>query len=418
MNKILFILFCLIVCSCAPQKVQEVETSLVKRGAFVEELVEEGEVSALNSTVVAPPSVSSRFGGMKIIQMVRDGKEVEKDDTLMVFDPTELKSMLVNYEQQLESANAELEKLKMTQQSEIEDLEADLESSRLGYEISKINSEQAAGYEAEVTRMESALRLETAAIALERAREQIENRKKVHKEDLVQRQFSVSQTESYLTEAQNALNHLFVLSPTRGIAIIRENWSTGKKWGVGDQPYSSSSLIDLPDLSIMVAEVNVSEVDVSKVKVGQKVVIRPDAYSDTVYHGTVMRIANLATTKNYRTQLKVFPVTIQIEGQSRNLLPGLTVSCQIVTHEMPDVLYIPLESLFRDEAGEYVYVKEGSGYKRRDVKTGAANADYAVVLEGVEEDEELALSDPILHSDAEQEGETSGEVSSGAASSN
>lgn len=402
MRKILFLLFCLLVCSCSSSKVQEVETTLVKRGAFVEELVEEGEVSAMNSTALTPPLVSSRYGSMKIIQMVRDGKEVEKGDTLMVFDPTELKSMLVTYEQQLESARAELEKLKMTQQSEIEDLEADLESSRLAYEISKINSEQAAGYEAEVTRLESELRLETAAIALERAGEQIANRKRVHQEELVQKTYSVTRTEGYLREAQDALNNLFVLSPSRGIAIIRENWSTNKKWGVGDQPYSSSALIDLPDLSMMVAEVKVSEVDVSKLQVGQKVIIRPDAYSDTIYQGKVMRIANLATTKDYRSQLKVFPVTIQIEGQSRNLLPGLTVSCRIITHQQPDVLYIPLESLFRDEAGEYVYVRKRGRFERREVKTGAANADYAVVIEGIEEDEELALTDPLLTSEAEK----------------
>ncbi len=64
---------------------------------------------------------------MKIAKIVEDGEEVEKGDTIMIFDPSEIKRAIIQAEQQLEIAKAEYEKLKSTQQSEIEDLEADLE---------------------------------------------------------------------------------------------------------------------------------------------------------------------------------------------------------------------------------------------------------------------------------------------------
>jgi multidrug resistance efflux pump len=313
----------------------------------------------------------------------------------MIFDPSEIKRAIIQAEQQIEIAKAEYEKLKSTQQSEIEDLEADLELARISQEISQINSETAI-YEPEVTKKEIKLKLESATIALNRAMEQIENKKIIHREDLLQKSLSINQLTVTLADANNSMNNLFVISPANGIAIKEENWNTGQKWAVGDQPYSGSNIIELPDLAEMRAEVKINEVDVSKILPGQRVEIRPDAYSDSTFAGTVETVANLAQNKDYKTKIKIFPVRIRIAGQSKMLLPGLTVSCKIIVNEIRDVLYIPLESLFKEQGIEYVYIKSGSGFKRRDIKTGSINTDFAIVSEGLEENDEIALSDPFL----------------------
>ena len=72
---------------------------------------------------------------------------------------------------------------------------------------------------------------------------------------------------------------------------------------------------------------------------GQRVEISPDAYSDSIYTGKVESVANLAQNKDYKSKIKIFPVQIRIAGQSKTLLPGLTVSCRIIVSEIPDVLY-------------------------------------------------------------------------------
>ncbi len=210
------------------------------------------------------------------------------------------------------------------------------------------------------------------------------------------------------------MNSLFVVSPANGIAIKEENWNTEQKWAVGDQPYSGSRLIELPDLSRMRAEVKINEVDISKIIPGQRVEIRPDAYSDSTFTGKVESVANLAQNKDYKSKIKIFPVQIRIDGQSKTLLPGLTVSCKIIVSEIPDVLFIPLESLFNEQGIDYVYLKSGSGFKRHDIKTGAVNTDYAIVAEGLEENDLIALSNPFLNKEEVPE-KKSDEVSSTAA---
>jgi HlyD family secretion protein len=305
---------CLVLAACGSKVTQEVQTALVKRGTFSEELTEEGTVKAVNSINISAPNISYRYGSMKITNMVTDGKEVEKGDTVIVLDPSEIKKAIVTAEQQLEIANAEYDKLKATQQSEIEDLESDLEISRISQEISKINFEQAI-YESDVTKKEINLKLETANISLASAKEQIENKKKIQHEDLLQKSLSIRQLKSTLEDANRSLISLFVISPSPGIAILKDNWMTNQKWQIGDQPYSGTTLIELPDLNEMMAEVKINEVDITKIIPGLKVEIKPDAYSDTTFSGKVIAVANLAQNKDSKSKIKVFPIQIKIDGK-------------------------------------------------------------------------------------------------------
>jgi HlyD family secretion protein len=406
LKKIIFPLL-IILASCRGKETADIQVTAVKRGTFKEELTEQGTVEAVNSISISAPIISYRYGSLKIAKIIEDGVEIKKGDTIMIFDPSEIKRAIIQAEQQLEIAKAEYEKLESTQKSEIEDLEADLELARISQDISKINFETAT-YEPEATKKEINLKLESATIALNRAQEQIENKKVIHKEDLLQKSLTIKQLTTTLADANSSMNNLFVVSPANGIAIKEENWTTGQKWAVGDQPYSGSRLIELPDLSAMRAEVKINEVDISKVLPDQRVEIRPDAYSDSSYTGKIESVANLAQNKDYRSKIKIFPVQIKIDGQSKTLLPGLTVSCRIIVSEIPDVLYIPLESLFSEQGIDYVYIKSGSGFKRRDIKTGAINTDYAIVSEGLEENDLIALSNPFLKKEEAYEKKTNG----------
>ena len=172
----------IILASCRGKESSDIQVTAVKKGTFLEELTDQGTIEAVNSISISAPMISYRYGALKIANIVDDGKEVEKGDTIMIFDPSEIKRAIIQAEQQLEIARAEYDKLKSTQQSEIEDLEADLELARISQEISKINSETST-YEPEATKKEIKLKLESATIALNRAQEQIENKKVIHKED-------------------------------------------------------------------------------------------------------------------------------------------------------------------------------------------------------------------------------------------
>ncbi len=401
MNKLLIICVIFGFVACNSNNTTDIPTTEVRRGTFVEEITEEGSVRAINNTSITTPKISYRYGTMKISSIVEDGTEVHTGDTLIVFNPAELKKAIIDAEQQLEIANAEYEKMKATQESEIEDHEADLEITEISYQISEIKYTNAE-YESDITKREIKLQLETAEIALNRAREQIDNKKKIHKEELFQKQLSMNQLRTKLKDARESLNNLFVASPSNGIAIVRDNYMTRQKWRAGDEPHTGYPIISLPDLSSMMVDLKINEVEVSKIKLGLPVKVKSDAFSDTIYNGTINYIANLAQPKDRNGKIKVFPVTVLIEGTETGLLPGLTVSCTIKTNEIQDILFIPIECVFVEAGQTFAYVKTGSSFDRQNIIVSERNTDFAVIIDGLSEGDELALIDPFFNKQEEE----------------
>jgi multidrug efflux pump subunit AcrA (membrane-fusion protein) len=299
-------------------------------------------------------------------------------------------------------SNAELEKMLAQHELQMEELNADYEVTRISHEISRMQLESAS-HESEIKKREIQLNLEKADISLNRAKEQIANRRRIQAEEVKKKRLSIRQDEERLEEAHSTLNKLFVVAPSPGIAIVSRNHSTNAKYQAGDQCWSQQQLIQLPDLSKLKAKVNINEVDISQVTRGLKVQIRPDAFSDSIFTGTVATVANLAQNKDDKSRIKVFPVEIVIDQYNKNLLPGLTVSCRIIVDEVPDVCYIPLEALHVEGDKSFVFKKSIGGYDKVEVQTGRSNSDYVIIESGIDEHDTVALTDPTVLEDKEKE---------------
>ncbi|HET9570048.1 MAG TPA: HlyD family efflux transporter periplasmic adaptor subunit [Bacteroidales bacterium] len=395
MRKITMLLcIALLLFSCNKKETVEVPVSKAVKGTFYLDVIETGEIQAIKSINVTSPNISWRYGTLKITQIVKDGKEVEEGDTLLVFDPSEVKKAIVEAEARLEMSYAELEKMKAQQQSDLEEQRADYEVTRLSQEISKIQFESAT-YEANIKRKEIQLNLDKANIALARAKEQINNQIKIQAEDVKQKMLSIEQDKTRLKEAHETLERLFLASPAPGIAIINRNWSSDVKFQVGDQCWSGQNLIQLPNLKQLKATVQINEVDISKITKGLKVEIKPDAFSDSVYYGEVMSVANLAVNKEGSTKIKVFPVDILIHEGGKKLLPGLSVSCRMLVRKINNVVFIPIDGVQTNGLEEYVYLKTKNGFEKRVVETGVSNTDHIIITKGLKAGDVVAMADPF-----------------------
>lgn len=394
--------------ACNDKKAHYVPEAKVEQGTFYIDIYEEGEIEAIHSINIPSPNIPWRYGNLKISNIVTDGAEVKAGDTIITFDPSEVRKAILDYEDRLIVSKAELEKMLAQHELEMEELNADYEVTRISHEITRMQLESAA-HESDIKRREIKLNLDKADIALQRAKEQIENRRKIQIEEVKQKRLSIRQDEERLDEAHETLNKLYVIAPAPGIAIISHNWSTDNKFQLGDQCWPAQQLIQLPDLSKLKAKVEINEVDISKVTKGLRVEVRPDAFSDSTFTGSVATVANLAQNKDNKSSIKVFPVEIVINEYNKNLLPGLTVSCRIIVDEIDDVMYVPIEALHIEGDKSYVYKKSVSGYERVEVNTGLSNADYVIVESGLDNSDRVALIDPTTLDDIEEEKSKEGE---------
>ena len=398
----LFILFLLSVASCGNKESDQIPVGKAIRGTFYIDMYEEGEVEAINSINISSPTISWRYGNLKITHLVKDGQDVKAGDTLIIFDPSEVHRGIVEAEGRLEISRADLEKMTAQHQSDLEELRADYDVTRISQEISKIRFESAV-HESTVKKKEIQLNLEKADIALEKAKEQIDNRIKIQREEIKQRNLSISQDQMRLDEANETLQKMYVVTPSSGIAIIARNWSNNNKFQIGDQCWSGFPIIQLPDMSSLKATVKINEVDIAKISKELKVEIKPDAFSDSVFSGTVNSVANLAVNKDNSSKIKVFPVEILINGSNKNLLPGLTVSCRIIIDQIDNVLYIPLEGIHPEGDKYFVYKKTRGGYEKTYVEIGASNSDYIIITDGLDDKDEFALVNPFVDENKKEE---------------
>ena len=403
-SKFVLLLFlAVVIFACKDRNVQQTPTGRVVKGIFYIDMHEEGELGAVNAINISSPSIPWRFGSnMKISYIVNDGSELSAGDTVIIFDPLEVNRGIVEAQGRLEISIAELEKMIAQHESDLEELRADYEITRISHEISKIRFEQAE-HESEMMKRQIELNLEKADIALIRAKEQIDNRIKINAEEIKQKNLSISQDQARLNEANDALRQLTLVTSSPGIAIIQRNWQTGNKYQAGDQVWTGQPLISLPDLSQLKATVTINEVDIAKIVRGLNVEIRPDAFSDNRFTGTVAEVANLAINKAGSTRIKVFPVEIYLNETHKDLLPGLTVSCRIIVDRLDDVLFVPIEAIRSEAGSNFVYKRTMTGFDKIEVVVGRSNSDFTIIVSGLNEGDEIALIDPFPETKADSE---------------
>ena len=139
---VLFIVL-VVLAGCHSSPTGVVESSQVKEGVFLVDLVEEGEINATRSVNISAPAMSWMFGMLKIAQIIEDGEQIHGGDTVILFDPSEVQKAILDAKAELEIAQAELDKKRAEQQSKIEELKANIEISELSHQISEIKLEQA-----------------------------------------------------------------------------------------------------------------------------------------------------------------------------------------------------------------------------------------------------------------------------------
>ncbi len=394
MKKSVILSAILLTLACSGEKEEsKIPEAQVQEGTFQVDLYEEGQIEAFSSININAPNISWRFGNLKIAELVEDGTQVKAGDTVCVFDPSEVNKAILESEDRLIVSHAEMEKMMAQHQLDMENLQAEHRTSEITYEITRMQLESAA-HESDIKRREIELNLEKAGIALERAKEQIENRRRIQLEEQKQMQLSIDEDEARLKEAHETLGKLTLVSPSDGIAIISRNWSTQSKYQIGDQMWPNNTLMQLPNLSKLKTEININEVDISYITRDLRVEVKPDAFSDSTFTGRVIHVANLAVNKDQNSNIKVFPVEILLDQTHKDLLPGLTVSCRIVIDEIENVQYIPLEALHTEGNIKYVYRRKGGEYERVEVQTGLTNSDYVIITEGLKRNDHVALIDP------------------------
>ena len=340
--------------------------------------------------------IKSNLSGRVVELPVRAGDEVVKGQLIARIEPD------VNQAQDLLAVRSRLDAASI----DVEDAKQDYEAKRKLFENGLISVEVNRGAET---------RYRQAQQSLDAAREKI---------SLVE--------ASGIPVGDNPQQVVNIRAPMDGVIIERPVELGETVTGSGS--FNAGTVIaTVADLGTMLVKAGINEVDIGKIHLDQPARITLDAFPRVLFTGVISRIAPAARLDN---QVKVFDVEIILNELGRELRTGMTANLEIRGETRQQVLAIPIESVFVRGEEEMVYVKretplpkeaaevsEGARdeqdednesaesdeketwrddprqqwrrwFEERKVITGIASTTEVEIVEGLEEDEKVALADP------------------------
>lgn len=292
-------------------------------------LVESGELSAVTTKSFVMPRFR-RWNSIRVIGLEEHGKQIDKGDSIIQLDPSEMTKYIVQRETDLESQHAALEKLLVAQDNRESEAEATIKSELAAYELSKLQHE-ASRFESERAKKISELQFQQATIRLNIARKRMELNKIINENDLKIAQIRVEQIKNDIANTYDLIDQLTIRSTTNGILQLQRNRRTGQLLCVGDEVYRGYPMACVPDLTWMKVETCINEHDFLRIAKGQQVLVRLDALPEVAFKGEVAHIGLFCHLRNNNNpREKVFDVTVRLLDSDERLKPGMTVSCEYI----------------------------------------------------------------------------------------
>ena len=151
--------------------------------------------------------------------------------------------------------------------------------------------------------------------------------------------FSVEQRKNEVSQARLNLSYATIKSPIDGV-VLKRAVDVGQT--VAASMSTPTLFVIAKDLNQMKVMAAIDEADIGQVKKDQRVTFTVDAFPNDVFNGTVQEVRlNPTTTSNVVT----YTVVISAQNPEQKLLPGMTATCTIVTHEITDAVTIPVKAL-------------------------------------------------------------------------
>jgi HlyD family secretion protein len=272
--------------------------------------------------------------------------------------------------------------------------------------------------------------VETLLSNYEEAKRELERTYARARSRLAQAQANLKSAQSRFESRKERLNrtkrnieHCIITAPAPGLVTYGsggsgEHWRRMSGRGIiaeGETVYERQTIISLPDMAEMIAEVDVHESSVDKVRPGQSATIVMDAFPDRTMEGEVLKVAPMPNQNKswFSPDLKVYTTQVLMKGSHDFLKPGMSAKVEILVEQLDDVIIVPVQVVANQGGKKVCHSLTPNGIERRVVQTGSFNDTFVHIIDGLEPGEKVLLSPPRLtEATAEEKQEPEGESES------
>ena len=197
----------------------------------------------------------------------------------------------------------------------------------------------------------------------------------------------ISAAEAAVQALENTTNTRYIIAPFDG-TITSISSVAGDLIAESYDSDDTTEAVEISNLDNLMVEIPISEVDINNVNVGQKATVTFDAISNKEYTGYVSSVADAGTEDDNSTVQ--FDVWVKVEDTDDQVKTGFTSVVSIITNDVEDALLVPFDAVVSQDDGSFMVVLEdGTSIP---VEIGATSDLYAEVLSGdIEEGDTVIL---------------------------
>ena len=419
----------------------DVITALVKPGRLAVVVKERGTIeSAANKDVLCEVE-----GGTTIIRIKSEGTIVKEGDTVCELESATLRDSLTNQKITTQQAEASYKQSLLTREvaeyavkeyvegiykqdfetinGEIALAKSDLE--RAADRVTWSTSMEKKGYVSKATKIADDLSLMQARFELEQAQTQLsvlikytkdKQTKSLNSDVEKARADELSKQSSWelekIKEAKlvRQIERCILKAPADGIVVYANdpNRFGGQQQlqiEEGATVRERQKIFSLPDVNKMRVNTKVHESMLERITPGLRSLIRVEASAGQELRGRVASIAPMADSGSFfSSDIKVYTTYVTIEGDTSkfSLRPGMNAQVEILVDEKPDVMSVPVQAILPFKGKQYVFIKDGDGFRRVEVTTGISNDSHVEIKTGLKTGDLAAMTPVTLLTEDER----------------
>ncbi|MBY0506034.1 MAG: HlyD family secretion protein [Bryobacteraceae bacterium] len=355
-----------------------------------------------------PGGGGGRGGGggdftLTLQNLAKPGSRVAPNQTVAEFDRQymmlrldDYKSSILTYEANMKKLRSEVDLYRVQHAQTIEVAKSDLAKAELDVKTIPVRS----NIEAERLR----LALEEAKARYNQLLSEVQFVEVSVAAQIKNAELDMKAAQIELGRAQANADRMLVKSPIGGITVMQQTFAGSEFRPVqeGDPLMPGFLFMQVVDTSSMIINATVNQVDAERMRINAKAKVRFDAYPGLELPAHVVSVAAVTKAGGFRaTFMKEIPVRLKLDAMDPRVIPDLSVSADVILESEDAPALVPLAALTaahetNQPAGKrFVFVRETTGWVRREVEIGSGNYVLTAVRSGLKPGEVVALEPPI-----------------------
>lgn len=378
------------VCACSFDKRQLLPLYEVIRQPFEDVLTIEGYAESVRSEHIdCPPDVDGT-----IVSIVETGTMVNEGDVICVIEDVNIANNYERWKLNLESMQAELEKLIASQELEFALLEAQVRNNDVETLLAESDSLQMLYLNPSERRIKE-LQAERARIERAQLLKKLEATKGLQKTDVMKIERQIAKIERRLEGEREKMESLTLRAPKDGIVVRGRRWPWSEEtWNIGDNVWNGRTVAVFPDFGNVKVLIYAQETEYKRIHEGDSVMYTFDAMPDNIGWGRITKLSPVGQTRTEGSAVKTFEIEATVDSLLSPVDPGLSVQCRVFLRYVPDTIVVPTISIFDRDSMKVVYVEHAGRYEERLVTLGEGSPRSTIISKGLKPGERIALVKP------------------------